>query len=74
MHRVNILLDDTAWAALQEVPSGERSKLVNKAILSIAEAKIRTKAANKMDMLRNKIPKSISTTKAAKLIREDRKR
>ena len=45
MHRVNILLDDTAWAALQEVPRGERSKMVSKAIKNMADVAEKMKAA-----------------------------
>jgi hypothetical protein len=31
-HRINIVLDDAVWAQLQEIPQGERSKVVNESL------------------------------------------
>ena len=31
-HRINIVLDDAVWAQLQEIPHGERSKLINQSL------------------------------------------
>jgi hypothetical protein len=31
-HRVNVIFDDTVWQQLEEIPKGERSKLINRAV------------------------------------------
>jgi hypothetical protein len=31
-HRINIVLDDAVWAQLQEIPQGERSKVINESL------------------------------------------
>jgi hypothetical protein len=72
-HRVNVILDETAWVALQEVPKGERSKLISGAIKSLVEAKRKVMAAGRMDKLRQGLPK-VSSREIAQWIREDRNR
>ena len=74
MHRVNILFDDNAWAALQEIPRGERSKMVSQAVAKMAELERKIKAAEKMDALRKTLSKKTSTAQIVKWIREDRNR
>lgn len=74
MHRVNVLLDNNAWAALQEIPRGERSKIVSKAINNMADLAGKIKAAKKMDTLRQKLSKVSSTAQISGWIREDRRR
>jgi hypothetical protein len=74
MHRVNIILNDSAWAALQEIPRGERSKVVSSAIEKMASLTAKVKAAKKMDILRQKLSKVSSTTEISNWIREDRRR
>ena len=74
MHRVNIILDDSAWTALQEVPRGERSKMVSQAIKGMADLARKVKAAKSMDTLRQKLSKRTSTAQIASWIREDRQR
>lgn len=73
-YRVNILLDEQAWVALQEIPRGERSRLVCEAIKRMSDLAGKIKAAKKMDTLRQKLPKSITTAEITGWIREDRKR
>ena len=54
-HRVNVIFDDAVWQQLEEVPKGERSKLINQAVSETllrlqreaAWARIRERAAGK---------------------------
>ncbi|MBI2779014.1 MAG: hypothetical protein HYX62_04420 [Gammaproteobacteria bacterium] len=72
-HRVNIMLDEEAWNALQACAKGERSKVVNNAITAWFKTRQRIKAAQKMDALRAKLP-GVSTQDVVSWIREDRER
>jgi hypothetical protein len=53
--RANVIFDDDVWAQLEEVPKGERSKLINQAVSETllrrqreaAWARIRERAAGK---------------------------
>jgi len=54
-HRVNFMLDDMIWDALQEIPKGERSKMVNHAVGNELLAYRRKKAAIAMDQIRAKM-------------------
>jgi len=31
-HRINVVLDDAVWERFQEIPKGERSRLINEAV------------------------------------------
>jgi len=73
VHRVNIILDDNAWLALQDIPKGERSKLVSKAIKQMAEIERRQKAAQLMDQLSKKMP-PVTTKQLVSWLRKDRAR
>lgn len=73
VHRVNIVLDDSAWLALQEVPRGERSKLISNAIKQMAEIQRRQKAALTMDQLGKKMP-LVTTKELVFWLRKDRER
>lgn len=73
VYRVNVVLDEGAWLALQELPRGERSKLISQAVKAIAESRRRLQAAHKMDQLRAKLP-PVSTDDLVSWIRADRKR
>jgi hypothetical protein len=73
VHRVNIILDDAAWLALQDIPKGERSKLVSKAIKQMSEIQRRQKAAQMMDQLGKKMPQ-VTTKQLVSWIRNDRQR
>lgn len=54
-HRVTVMLDDDVWAALQEIPQGERSRFLNEAAAheflrrqrEAAFARIRARAVGK---------------------------
>lgn len=69
-HRVNVMLDDQVWEQLQEIPQGDRSRLINEAVSETllrrrraeALARIRERAAGK-----EKVP---GTTE--EWVREDR--
>jgi hypothetical protein len=73
MHRINFLLDDNAWAALQEIPRGKRSQMVRNAVMKMADLESKIKAANQMDTLRQKLLRVSSTAEIANLVRESRK-
>ena len=72
-HRVNIMLDDEAWQALQTCVKGERSKVVNSAITAWFKACQRKDALQKMNRLRAELP-STPTQDIVDWIREDRER
>jgi len=69
-HRVNIMLDNEVWQAMQALPRGERSRLVNRAIKAYLLQQRRQKVAEAMDALRESThPLSGSTEQ---WVREDR--
>jgi hypothetical protein len=72
-HRVNIMLDDTAWEVLKRVPKGERSRVVNTAITEWLKGRKRISAAQRMDALRKGMP-SVATEDLVAWIRADRER
>lgn len=72
-HRVNILLEDQVWQALQSAPKGERSRLVNQALSGWFIRRGRQDAARQMDVLRQKLP-VVSDDKIVQWLREDRDR
>jgi len=51
-HRINVILDNDVWQAVQTLPCGERSRLVNRAIRAYLLPQRRQKAAETMDALR----------------------
>jgi len=69
-HRVNFILDNHVWDALQDIPKGERSKLVNHAVGNELLAHRRKKAAMAMDQLRAEMKPADGTSEA--WIRQDR--
>jgi hypothetical protein len=72
-HRVNVMLDDELWKELKQVPPGERSRVVNRAIAEWLKARRRTSVARKMDALRGTMP-AVSAAEIATWLREDRER
>lgn len=72
-HRVNVMLDDNIWKELKQVPAGERSRVVNAAILDWLKTRRRTSAAGKMDALRARMP-AVSTKEIVDWLRVDRER
>jgi len=69
-HRVNFILDDKVWDSLQDIPRGERSKLVNHAVGNELLAYRRKKVAIAMDQLRTEITPVDGSSEA--WIRQDR--
>jgi hypothetical protein len=72
-HRVNVLLEDNAWALLQLVPQGERSRVVNRALAEWFGRRRRALAARDMDRLRQAAPR-VSEREVLELLRADRER
>jgi hypothetical protein len=69
-HRVNVIFDDAVWQQLEEVPKGERSKLINQAVSESLVKYRRLRAIAALDELRKSMPKLPGTTE--QWIREDR--
>lgn len=72
-HRVNILLEDTIWAALSKAPQGERSRIVNHALKQWFQRRSRREAARRMDELRVLMP-PVSPEQIVAWVREERER
>ncbi len=72
-HRVNFTIEDGVWQLLLQVPKGERSKLVNDAIVQAMEKSKRLAAAKRSDAWRKRLP-LVSNEKVLSMLREDRKR
>jgi hypothetical protein len=71
-HRVNVILSDTAWEALQDLPKGERSHFIEGALLKELGLRRRREAGRKMNALRDRM-KPVSGC-SEEWIREDRER
>ncbi len=69
-HRINIVFDDAVWEQLQEVPKGERSRVVNQAVSESLVKYRRLKAIAALDELRKTISKVPGTSE--QWVREDR--
>jgi len=69
-HRVNFILDDRIWAELQNIPKGERSRLVNHAVGNELLEYRRQKAVMEMDELRTGVRPVAGTSE--EWIRQDR--
>ena len=72
-HRVNVMLDNELWEELRQVPTGERSRVVNNAIAEWLKARRRAGVARKMDALRARMPR-VAAEEIAAWLREDRVR
>jgi hypothetical protein len=72
-YRVNIMLEDTTWNALQNVPKGERSRVVNTAILDWLRSRRRAQAIKRLAQARKQLP-PISTEQIVDMLRADRGR
>ena len=68
--RVNVMLDNDVWQAMQALPRGERSRLVNRAIKAYLQQQRRQKAAEAMDALRESTRALSGSTE--QWVREDR--
>jgi len=69
-HRVNFILNNHVWDSLQDIPKGERSKLVNHAVGNELLAYRRKKTAMAMDQLRAEMTPVDGTSET--WIRQDR--
>ena len=69
--RVNIMMDDDAWRAIERLPRGARSRAVNAAIREWAGASARRDACARMDALRARLP-AVETDEIVRWIREER--
>jgi hypothetical protein len=72
-YRVNVMLEDAAWGALQNVPKGERSRVVNTAILDWLRSRRRAQAIKRLGQTRKQLP-PISTEQIVDMLRADRGR
>lgn len=72
-HRVNIMLDDDVWKVLRKVPRGERSKVINEAMLATIKSQRRTEACKRMDALAKTLP-PVSMEEIVDWMRKDRQR
>jgi transposase len=71
-HRVNVMLDERAWAELQQIPRGERSRFVSEAVREAALRRSRRDAASRLHQIRSRIAKPEGS--AEQWVREDRTR
>ena len=69
-HRVNVMLDDEAWAALQKIERGQRSRFVSEAVKQAALLRRRQRAVREIDALRAQIVHPGGS--AEQWVREDR--
>jgi len=69
-HRVNVMLDDEAWEALQEIEHGRRSRFVSEAVKKAAVMRRRRRAMEKIDAIREGLVHPPGT--AEQWVREDR--
>ena len=60
-HRVNVVLDDDAWALLERVPRGQRSRFVSAAVREAAVRRARRRAMTRLDALRAALPEHAGT-------------
>lgn len=69
-HRINVMIDDAVWMELQEIPQGERSRLIREAVRKELRRHGRSRAAAEMDRLRNMRRRAAASTE--ELVRADR--
>ena len=55
-HRINVMLEDETWEKLQEIPSGERSRLVNDTLSAELQRRQGLAAIERLDALRKTMP------------------
>jgi len=67
---VNFILDNEIWDALQVIPKGARSRLVNHAVGNELQAYRRKQAMAEMDKMRTQM--SLVAGRSEEWIREDR--
>lgn len=71
MHRVNVMLKDETWSALQSLPKGERSQFVNEALLLSFNLRRRQLAALRLAQLRSGMtPVQVNLTDVVRELRD----
>lgn len=71
MHRVNVMLKDETWSALQSLPKGERSQFVNEALLLSFNLRRRQQAALRLTQLRDDMtPVKVDLTEIVRELRD----
>jgi len=73
-HRLNIMLDDTVWESLQQLPKGVRSRYISQAVEERLRRERRQSAAAEMDALRSKLPPLDDDIDVVEMLRNDRAR
>ena len=73
-HRLNIMLDDTVWESLQQLPKGARSRYISQAVEERLRRERQQKAAAEMDALRSKLPPLDDDIDVVEMLRKDRAR
>lgn len=73
-HRLNIILDDTVWKSLQQLPKGARSRYISQAVQERLHREQRQKAAAEMDALRDQLPPLDDDIDVVEMLRKDRAR
>ena len=72
-HRINTIVNDDIWGFLKEIPQGERSRTMNRALREWSRRRRRLDAAAEMDRLRNEAAAaSITSDEIVRRIREER--
>ena len=69
-HRVSVIFDDAVWQQLEEIPRGERSKLLNQAVSESLLKYRRLRAIAALDEVRKSMPRLPGMTE--RWIRQDR--
>ncbi len=73
-HRLNIMLDDTVWESLQQLPKGARSRYISQAVEERLRRERRQNAAAEMDALRGKLRPLGDDIDVVEMLRKDRAR
>jgi len=73
-HRLNIMLDDTVWESLQQLPKGARSRYISQAVEERLQRERRQRAAAEMDALRGKLRPLDDDIDVVEMLRKDRAR
>ena len=73
-HRLNIMLDDTVWESLKQLPKGARSRYISQAVEERLRREQRQSAAAEMDALRGKLRPLDDDIDVVEMLRKDRAR
>ena len=73
-HRLNIMLDDTVWESLQQLPKGARSRYISEAVEERLRRERQQSAAAEMDALRGKLRPLDDAIDVMEMLRKDRTR